>query len=135
MVKKLELTEDRIKLISNMVISGFVYGKHEAVEPNQISSSDCFGINLNHIWGGSYLFEDMALILGFYDDFLEGTDGDYEGRRYSEEREKYMVAEFNWFKDNMYFIESLIHHYATKGGLTPGTYKCIDYKLDWEKVE
>ena len=42
-------------------------------------------------WGGSYLFEDLAIILGFYDGHIKGTEGDFEGRRYPPEKEKYIT--------------------------------------------
>ena len=120
-IKKLEITKDRLALIS-------------ALNPQMIDG----GVKLDEksFWGGTYLYEDLALILGFYDEQIKGTEGDFEGRRYSEEKEKYMLELYDWFKENIYYILSLTMQYANKGGLKERTtYKCIDYQLNWEPVE
>lgn len=121
MVVKVTLTDEHIKLIQ---------GLNPTVDDN-----NNVVFNPNSLWGGSYLFEDIALILGFYDEQLEGTENDFGGRRYSAEREKHMLELYDYIKDNLLYIESLVHQYSIKGGLTPGTYKCVDYQLDWSKVE
>ncbi len=121
MIVKVKITEDHIKLI-------------QGLNPTR-DDKDNVVYNVNSLWGGSYLFEDMALILGFYDEQIQGTEEDYTGRRYSEDKEKYMLSLYDWFKANLLYIESLVHQFSFKGGLTPGVYKCIDYQLNWEKVE
>ena len=121
MIVKVKITEDHIKLI-------------QGLNPTR-DDKDNVVYNVNSLWGGSYLFEDMALILGFYDEQIQGTEEDYTGRRYSEDKEKYMLSLYDWFKANLLYIESLVHQFSFKGGLTPGEYKCIDYQLNWEKVE
>lgn len=121
MLVKLTLTDEHIKLI-------------QGLNPTK-DDNDNVMFDKNSLWGGSFLFEDIALILGFYDEHIKGTEGDYTGRRYSEEREKHMLELYDFIKDNLLYIESLVHQFSVKGGLTPGTYKCIDYQLDWEKVE
>lgn len=121
MIVKIKITEDHIKLI-------------QGLNPTR-DDKDNVVYSVNSLWGGSYLFEDMALILGFYDEQIQGTEEDYTGRRYSEDKEKYMLSLYDWFKANLLYIESLVHQFSFKGGLTPGVYKCIDYQLNWEKVE
>ena len=119
-VKKLTLTEDHIKLIS-------------ALNP-VMDDNGKVGFDMNSLWGGGYLFEDLALILGFYDEHIPGTENDFEGKRYSKEREDYMLELYDFIKDNLNYIISLVLQFSRKGGLQPGTYKCIDYQLDWERV-
>mgnify|MGYP007069879321 CR=1 FL=1 len=121
MIVKLTLTDEHIKLI-------------QALNPT-VDDHDNVTFNPNSLWGGAYLFEDVALILGFYDEQLEGTENDFEGRRYSPEREKHMLELYDFIKNNLLYIESLVHQFSIKGGLTPGTYKCIDYQLNWEKIQ
>ena len=119
-IKKLHITKDKLDLIS-------------VLTPKLTDG----GVKLdeNSLWGGSYLYEDMALVLGFYDEHIKGTEGDFEGRRYSREREKYMGELYDWFKDNINYILSLVLQYSNKGGLKEGTYKCVDYLLNWQFVK
>jgi hypothetical protein len=128
-IKKLTLTEDHIKLIRAMNPVKFEF--------DDDSKNAHIGVGYDNfsIWGGSYLYEDIALVLGFFEESLEGTENDYTGRRYSPEREAYMNELYDFFDENLFYIESLVHQFCDKGGLTPGTYKCIDYQLNWEKID
>ena len=128
-VKKLKLTEDHIKLIQAMNPVKFEFDNDS--KNNHIG----VGYDTYSLWGGSYLYEDIALILGFFEESMEGTENDYTGRRYSKEREDHMNELFDFFEENLYYVESLVHQFSCKGGLTPGTYKCIDYQLNWEKID
>ena len=94
-----------------------------------------WAIDKYNIFGGTYVLEDVALIIGKWGDFIPGTEYEPTGRRYPEELEEYMYGLYEYIIDNLVYIESLIHTYAVKGGLTAGTYKCVDYRLDWERVE
>ena len=40
-----------------------------------------------------------------------------------------------YIKDNLFYIESLIHFFAFKGGVVPGTYKCKDNDMIWERKD
>ena len=128
-IKKLTLTEDHIKLIRALNPVKFEF--------NDDDDRSRFGIGYDSysLWGGSFLFEDLALILGFYGESLPGTQDDFTGRRYSKEREDYMKELYAFFEENLFYIESLVHQFCDKGGLAPGTYKCIDYQLNWEKID
>lgn len=94
-----------------------------------------WAIDKYNLFGGTYVLEDVALIIGKWGEFIPGTEFEPSGRRYPEELEEYMYGLYEYIVDNMVFIESLVHTYAMKGGLKPGTYKCIDYELDWEFCE
>lgn len=128
-IKKLKLTEDHIKLIRALNPVKFEF------EDTDDRSHFGIGYDSYSLWGGSFLFEDLALILGFFEESIEGTENDYTGRRYSPEREEYMKELYAFFEENLFYIESLLHQFCDKGGLTPGTYKCIDYQLNWEKID
>lgn len=94
-----------------------------------------WAIDKYNLFGGTYVLEDVALIIGKWGEFIPGTEYEPTGRRYPEELEEYMYGLYEYIVDNMVYIESLIHTFVVKGGLTPGTYKCIDRYFDWEKVE
>ena len=93
-----------------------------------------WAIDQYNLFGGTYVLEDVALIIGKWGEAIPGSEFEPMGRRYPAELEEYMYGLYEYIVENMVFIESLVHTYAVKGGLTPGTYKCIDYSLDWEKI-
>ena len=103
-------------------------------EINEFNPHTRFGwaIDQWNLFGGTYVLEDVALIIGKWGDFIPGTEYEPTGRRYPEELEEYMYGLYEYIVENLVFIESLIHTYACKGGLQCGTYKCIDYELDWQ---
>lgn len=93
-----------------------------------------WGIDKYGMFGGSYVLEDIALLIGKWNEAIPGTELETGGRRYPQELEDYMFELYQYIVDNMVYIESLVHTFCTKGGLTPGTYTCHSNELDWKKL-
>lgn len=122
MVIQLQLTKNHLKLIPFFFIQEF--------------DDDKIGVDKNIMFNmGSHLLEDMAMILGLEDKALKNTQNNADGRAYDEETENYMLSLFNYINDNFYFIETLVHQFVVKGGLTVGTYQALDNELIWEKID
>ena len=121
--------KERIKTLTEI-------NKEQLEEINDFNPHEHIGwaIDKYNLFGGTYVLEDVALIIGKWGDFIPGTEFDPEGRRYPAELEEYMYDLYEYIVDNMVFIESLVHTYACNGGLTAGTYKCVDCQLDWTKI-
>lgn len=121
MVRKLTLTEDHLKCIP------FFY----------INSND-YEIDINKEYGlfnmNNRLLEDMSLFLGLQDKAIANTEDDADGRAFDDETEEYMHNIYQYILQNIYEIETLIHQFVVKGGITPGTYKCLDSDMIWEKI-
>lgn len=118
MIKKITLTEDHLKLIPFLFI--------EERGDNLIT------VDKTHLFSlGSHLLEDMAMILGLQDKAIKGTEEAPEGRAYPDDVEKYMLDLHSYLVDNLFYIETLIHQFATRGGLKATTYKCKDNELLW----
>ena len=79
--------------------------------------------------------QDIALILGKFDQFVPGTEEDPLGRQYPKELEDYWWGLYDYIYLNMEYIISLVFWSVRNGGLTPGTYKCIDTIKNWEKED
>lgn len=119
MIKRINVTDDMIKLIPIIFI--------------QSEGDNKLVIDRTHLFEvGSHLLEDMAMALGIIDRAVKGTSDDPEGRAFSDEDTKYMLDLHKYITDNLFYIESLIHQFVTKGGIKVGTYKCKDNELIWE---
>lgn len=128
---KVNLTEDLLKLISNIRFQNV---------PDPIQDDDDrqvinYAIDYNSLFGGNFLCEDVSMILGRYDEHIEGTEEDPLGVKFPVEVENYFWSLYTFIIDNIEYIEELVHQFTTKGGLTPGVYIAKDYSHIWKKLE
>ena len=128
-IKKIELTEDHLKLISHIKFEAFTFGEEAAV--NRLG----WGIDQWGLFGGTYVMEDVALIIGKYDQYIPGTEENANGKQFPKELENYMWGLYNDIVYNMEYIMDLVLYYSNKGGLTPGIYKCTTNTMEWIKEE
>lgn len=119
MIIRIKLTKEHLKLIG-----AFYY---------QQDGDDIMYVNKQYLYGGSHLLEDLAMILGYNDSAIKGTEEDPDGKAFPDEIESHMMELHNYIVDNFFYIESLIHYYAVRGGLTEGEYKCKDNELIWKR--
>ena len=127
MISKLRLTDEHLKLIENIKFEPFVF------EANDKNGRIGWGIDQYSLWGGTYAMEDIALILGKWNEYIPGTENNPLGRQYPEELEDHMWKLYHdiWF--NMELIIKAVLYYSNKGGLTAGTYKYDSEERTWEK--
>lgn len=126
-IKKLILTEDLINLVQNVKFEAFDFGD----DPTDYHYG--WGIDQYSLFGGAYVMQDIALILGKFDQFIPGTEESPLGRQYPKELEDYWWGLYDYIYTNMEYFISLVFWSVKNGGLTPGTYKCIDTIKNWEK--
>ena len=126
-VLNVTLSDDMLKLVSRICFVQFPQKETwEGVE------NLTWGIDLNSIYGGSFVFEDMSYILGIYDTHIEGTEFDNLGPRFEKEDEDYMWGLHSYILEHLQDIEELVHQFCNRGGLKAGTYKCKSIELIWE---
>lgn len=118
---KLTLTKDHLKLLPFILISND--------DDNKIEIDKKVLLTIH-----SSLLDDVSLILGLRDKAIEKTENDALGRAFPDEIEAYMLDVYNYVKDNLYYIETLLHQFSIKGGLTEGTYQSDENYLFWEKI-
>jgi hypothetical protein len=120
MIKRITLTPEHIKLIS-------------LIRFNEDDENDSLFIDKNDPYELSGRLEDIALALGYKDKAIPGTETDPEGAAFPDDIEEHLLDIHHYVVDNLYFIESIMHQLAFNGGITPGTYKCIDTEGVWTK--
>lgn len=126
--KKITLNEDHLKLISGIKVESFIFdGKTE-------NERFGWGIDQYSLFGGTYVMEDIALILGQWDKQIKGTEESPLGRQFPKELEDYWWELYRYIYENMEYILDLVFTYVTKGGLTVGTYK-LDNNRQWSKID
>ena len=120
MIKRLTLTQDHLKLINLIRFE-------DDYDNNKVSIDK---VN-PYILSGK--LEDIAFAPGLSHLAIPNTEEDENGAAFPDETEEYMLNVHHYIIDNIYDIEVLIHQMVLKGGITPGTYKCIDTEEIWER--
>lgn len=126
---KIKLNEEHLKLIENIKFEKFVF------DMDTRNGRYGWGIDQYSLFGGSYALEDIALILGHWDEYIRGTENDPMGRHYPEELENHMWELYHYIWDNMEHIIRLVFYFNDKGGLTTGEYKFDTNNETWEKID
>ena len=122
MIKRLTLTEEHILLLRLIKF-----------EENELNGDLTIMKDDPYILSGR--LEDIAITLGYMDKAIPGTENDAEGAAFPDDVEEHLLSVHKYIVDNLMFIESLIHQMVFEGGITPGTYKCIDNELIWSKED
>ncbi len=120
MIKRITLTDEHIRLIS------FLHFEKDG------KRNELF-IDMNDPYELSGRLQDIALVLGYRDKAIPGTETDPEGAAFPDDVEEHLLEVHHYVVENLYYIESLIHQMFFKEVITPGTYKCIDTEGIWEK--
>lgn len=126
---KIKLNEEHLKLIENIKFEKFVF------DMDTRNGRYGWGIDQYSLFGGTYALEDIALILGRWDEYIRGTETDPMGRHYPEELENHMWELYHYIWDNMEHIIKLVFYFNDRGGLTPGEYKFDTNNETWEKID
>jgi len=122
-------TEDMLKLVSRICFTEFP--AHEGWGAIQKLN---WAIDLNSLYGGSYVLEDISMILGLYDKHIEGTENDPLGVQFPKELEDYMWELHEYILDHLQDIEEIVHQFCNRGGVKPTTYKAKSNERIWEEA-
>lgn len=160
--KTLTFTDEHIALISNLKFEKFVFDDKEHyshfknlvndlklsdntdyAQFNQVVLDELHGFNPHHrfgwgcdqysLFGGTYVLEDIAMILGYFDNAIENSENLATGRRFPEELEEQMYGYYEYIYENLDDILSLVFAFIGKGGITAGTYELSN--SIWKKKE
>ena len=133
----------------------------DLLDKNHVALDGLCGFDTFNLWGGTFIWEQMAYILGFQGAIIPSTLEDPDGPKFYDEvytgidengkrivsvderegLEKINVIEH--FKDldsfmvtNLPYIMDILLQFCTEGGIQPGvTYWAYDYQRIWHKEE
>lgn len=94
-----------------------------------------YEIDMQSIFGGNFVLEDISYLIGIYDRHIPGTEDDYDGPKFNKEDTQYMYGLYDFIVDNIENIEELVHQFCTRGGLKPGTYSCLSHAHIWKRED
>ena len=115
---KITFTDEQIKLIKCMRFKEL--------------SETTYGLDSYSLWGGNYLYEQIALILGYADRVIPGTEEDWDGPKYPTELMEKFIELDEFILKNLVSIEDILHQFCDKGGIQAGvTYVSYDYEGIW----
>lgn len=118
---KITFNEEQLKLIRNI--------RFEQLNDAQ------YVVDTYSLWGGSYIYEDMAYILGMMDHMIPGTIEDVDGPKFDEEAMAKFTVLDEFIVENIGNIEGILHQFCTEG-IQPGvTYWCNRNEGIWHKEE
>ena len=124
---------DDLKLSENNSLKEYNQSILEELHGFEPQSRFGWGCDQWSLFGGTYLLEDIALILGYFDQAIANSETMASGRRFPEELENEMYALYDFICENMEDIFTLVLTFIGKGGITPGTYVYNNY--NWERKE
>lgn len=128
-LKKLTVTDEHVKLLQAVKFEEFIF------DGDTRNGRIGWGVDQYSPWGGNFPIEDIALILGHWDDALPGTANDYDGRKFPQELQNHLCDLYDDITENFRLYFSLLIYMSDKGGLVPGVYKCNARLNEWTKVE
>lgn len=128
-LKKIIVTDEHIKLLQAIKFESFIF------DGDSRNGRIGWGIDQYGPWGGNYPIEDIALILGHWNDAIPGTENEVTGREYPKELHQHFFDLYEDITNNFELYFKLLIYMTDKGGLTPGEYKCNARTNEWTKVE
>lgn len=122
MILKIKMTEELLRLINGFQILELKEGQQ-------------YGVDVDHLYGGTYLYEQMAEYLGWMDKVIPSTKEDPDGAKFEPETMKKLVELDEYVTKHLIDIEEIIHQFATKGGIKKGIYRADDAARIWKFSE
>jgi len=129
---KFTITEDMIKLISNLT-----FQKVKTIEEleDETKETVTWGLDFSNLYAGNNsTFENIAFLIGRYDEHIPETEEKPLGAEFPKELEDYMWELHCNIIENIGYIEEIVHQFCGRGGIKPGTYKCKSNERIWELI-
>ena len=107
----------------------------DVLEKYHIGIDSVYGFDNFNLWGGSFLWEQIAWIIGIHDHAYPDTLEDPTGAKFPPEDMEHMIELDSFIVTHLKHIVDLLLQFCTEG-IQPGvTYWCYDYQNIWHKEE
>ena len=113
----------------------YEYRLADLLERFHIDFDNIYGIDNFNIWGGTYIWEQIAYIIGIHDHMLKGTEEDPDGPKFPEEDMEHMRELDSFIVTNLLYIEQILHQFCTEGIQAGVTYWAYDYQMIWHRAD
>ena len=114
---KIELDDNKIKLLKWMQFKRI--------------NDKYYAIDTYDLFGGTYIFEDMANILGLQDKVIPESIEDPKGCVYEPKTQEYLEELDAYILDNFVFLMEILHQFCDVG-VKPGIYTAKDSCRIWK---
>lgn len=132
-VDRFSVVDDEVSVVEDGRVVEYRVG--DIMDRLHIDSDNLYGIDNFNLWGGTYIWEQMAYILGIYDRVIESTKEDPDGPKFPEEDMEHMRDLDCFIVSNLVYIEQILHQFCTEG-IQPGvTYWAYDHQLIWHRAD
>lgn len=132
-IEEIESTPEGLKKYGQLR-DQLIRSKDKLEYVSDLKECHAWGINQWNLFGGTYVMEDIALILGHYGDYIVGTEESPLGKQYPKELEDHFWDLYLYIVNNLTNIMTLMFQFIDKGGLTPGEYKFDNKNYIWIKL-
>ena len=103
----------------------------DILDKYRIEIDSVYGIDTFNLWGGTYVWEQMAYILGLNEHVIEGTEADPTGPKYPDEDMEHMKDLNSFIITHLEHIFEILLQFCTEGIKPNVTYWCYDYERIW----
>lgn len=107
----------------------------EVMDKYHLNIDHLYGVDNYNLWGGTYLFEQMAYILGYQDKIITGTLENPTGPEFETECYEHMKDLDAFIVTNLGNIFEILLQFCTEGIQEGVTYWCYDNEHIWHKGE
>lgn len=130
-IEDIESDNDSMKKFGQLR-DDLVRTKDKLLEISDNKERHAWGIDQWNLFGGTFVMEDVALILGKFDKFIPGTEDSPLGRQYPKELEDHFWDLYTYIWTNLTYIMKMLLYYCNRCGLQAGTYTYDTKTNEWD---
>lgn len=129
-IKSFEQYNTKVSIVENSVVDCTL---GDILDNYRINIDSVYGLDNYNLWGGTYIWEQIAYIIGIQDHVIKGTEEDPTGPKYPIEDMEHMKDLDSFIITHLKDIFDILLQFCTEG-IQPGvTYWCYDYQGIWHK--
>ena len=133
-IEDIESTKEGMKKFG-LLRDDLVRAKDKLELVSDLKECHAWGVNQWNLFGGTYVMEDVALILGHFGDYIKGTEESSQGKQYPKEMEDHFWGLYLYIVNNLTDIFNIMLQFVDTGGLTPGEYQFNNKEYCWIKLD